>query len=212
MTRDLPLDFSEPLLADFAHRRPFSRGRLIGVQGQPCDGVYIITEGRVLLCREDHEGSDYALYLLGPGDLFGEGVLHPDSCWLVSARGATDGCAYLLPAGTLPRLFEYCPALGAHLLQLLSLRLERAYRRLDVHRAAGARERLFRLLTVLSDYHGEVRDEEVWMPLPMTQAELGEMVGLARETVARAMTELEQEGIIRREGRKSLWLRTGTGD
>jgi CRP/FNR family transcriptional regulator len=211
MSRDLPAEFSEPLLADFAHRRPFSRGRLIGVQGQPCEGVHIITEGQVLLCREDQGEADYALYLLGTGDLFGEGALHPDCRWLVSARGATDGCAYLLPTACLPRIVEYCPALGAHLLRLLSLRLERAHRRLDVHRATGARERLLRLLEVLSDYHGQVRDEEVWMPLPITQAELGEMVGLARETVARAMTELEQEGVIRREGRKSMWRKAHPG-
>ena len=31
------------------------------------------------------------------------------------------------------------------------------------------------------------------------------------QTVARAMTELEQEGVIRREGRKSMWLKAHPG-
>ena len=45
-----------------------------------------------------------------------------------------------------------------------------------------------------------------WMPLPLTQSELGQMIGLARETVARMLAQLERDGVIRREGRKGLWL------
>ena len=32
------------------------------------------------------------------------------------------------------------------------------------------------------------------------------MIGLARETVARTLSDLEEEGLIRREGRRGMWL------
>ena len=63
------------LLESIAPRRPFFKGRVVGVQGQPCEGVFIIGEGQVLLSRAQHGGDDYALHLLGPGDVFGEGAL-----------------------------------------------------------------------------------------------------------------------------------------
>ena len=50
--------------------------------------------------------------------------------------------------------------------------------------------------------------EEGWIriPLHLTQGELGDLVGLARETVARTLTDLTLEGLIRRGGRRSVWV------
>jgi CRP-like cAMP-binding protein len=89
---------------------------------------------------------------------------------------------------------------------LLSSRLERAHLRLDIVTTESARGRMLSILTVLADYHGETREGARWLPMRLTQAELGSMVGLARETVARTLADLESEGIIRREGRRGLWL------
>lgn len=203
--RALRIDLSA--LNELAARRAFWKGRLIGVQGQPCESLHIISEGQVLLSRQTPEGEDYALYLLGPGQMFGEGSLHPDGCWLASARAVTDGLVHVLPASHLPRLFQYHPQLADHVLTLLSLRLERAHRRLDVTNVHSARERLLGLLRAMSDYHGEPQGGEIWLPLGLTQSELGDMVGLARETVARVIADLEEEGLIRREGRRGMWLR-----
>lgn len=194
-------------LGDLAARRAFWKGRLIGVQGQPCDGLHVISEGQVLLSRRNADGEDYALYLLGGGQLFGEGSLHPSGCWLATTRAVTDGILYVLPSSQLPRLFQYHPQLADHVLTLLSLRLERAHRRLDVTNVHSARERLLGLLRVMSDYQGEPQGGEIWLPLGLTQTELGDMVGLARETVARVIADLEAEGLVRREGRRGLWLR-----
>lgn len=198
-------------LEALATRRPLLKGRLIGVQGQEADCLYIIESGQVLLSRAGEDGEDYALYLLGPGQLFGEGSLHPEREWLVSARAMTDGAAYVAPAHLLPRLFQHYPDLARHILNLLSYRLERAHRRLDVTHMSDAKTRLIELLRAMAHQYGEAEGDEIWMPLPLTQAELGQMIGLARETVARMLAQLEREGVLRREGRKGLWLTIKAG-
>lgn len=196
-------------LDEIASRKALMKGRLICVQGQQADSLYLIVEGQVLLCRTDADGEDYSLYLLGPGQLFGEGALHPEGLSLVTARAISDGTAYVLSAAMLPRLFQHYPELARHILNLLSIRLERAHRRLDVTRMADARSRLLSLLYAMADHQGQANGAEVWMPLPLTQAELGQMIGLARETVARILTQLAKEGAIRRDGRRGLWLIPG---
>ena len=60
------------LLVELAGVRKLWKGRVIGVQAQPCDSLFIITEGQVLLSRQNPDGEEYALYLLGPGQIFGE--------------------------------------------------------------------------------------------------------------------------------------------
>ena len=201
-----PLDLDSRPLADIAPKIRFWKGGRIGTQGEPAEHIYIIAEGQVLLSRRNPNGEDYALYLLGVGDLFGEGALNRDRRWLVSARAVTDGAAYALPASQLPRFAQFYPQLTAHIVTLLSARLERAHLRLDIITTDSARERLLSLLNVLADYHGEERDGARWLPLRLTQSELGGMVGLARETVARTLADLEADGVIRRQGRRGVWL------
>lgn len=193
-------------LADIARRMRIWKGMDVGIQDQACDSLYIIIDGQVLLSRRNAAGQEHALYLLGTGDLFGEGSLHADPKWLVSARAVTDGSMYVLAAAQLPRFAQYYPQLTAHVVALLSARLERAHRRVDLISIDSARERVMGLLDVLAEYHGERRAAGVWLPVRLTQAEMGGMIGLARETVARTLSDLEEEGLIRREGRRGMWL------
>jgi CRP-like cAMP-binding protein len=76
---------------------------------------------------------------------------------------------------------------------------------------SDAKTRLIELLRAMAHQYGEAEGDEIWMPLPLTQAELGQMIGLARETVARMLAQLEREGVLRREGRKGLWLTIKAG-
>src|SRR5207244_9076308 len=138
--------------------------------------------------------------LLGPGDLLGEGSLRPERCWLASARAVTNGAMHVLPAAQLPRFAQYFPKLMAHIVTLLSSRLERAHRRLDLITAKSARERVLGLLYVMSEFHGREEGGAFWMPIRLSQAALGELVGLARESVGRDFSDLEEQGFVRCAG------------
>jgi CRP/FNR family transcriptional regulator len=56
-------------------------------------------------------------------------------------------------------------------------------------------------LIQLAREHGRVRRDGVLLDFPLTHELLGEMVGSARETVTRALDELEEEGFVTRRGR-----------
>jgi CRP/FNR family cyclic AMP-dependent transcriptional regulator len=190
----------------------FRVGELIGVQGEPCDGLRIIARGTVLLSSDDPKGNSHALYLLGPGDDFGEGALRPERRWLLSARAVTDGAVHVLRTEQLPRLIEQFPLITADVLSFLCGRLERAHRRLGVLMTRGPRDRLLGLLAELAHYHGDAQQGGIWIPMHLSAAELGEMVGLPPRGVSRVLRQLEAEGLVRREGTRGLWLtQTGTG-
>lgn len=203
-------ELASPGLVDLAPRRWLVKGQELGRQGEPCENLYIIAAGQVLLSRRGKNDESHALYLLGCGELFGEGSLRAERRWLVDVRAVTDAQVHVLPAAHLPRLAQFYPQLTAHLLALLGARLERAHARLDLVAAESARERVLSLLHALAAYHGESDGAAVWVPLTLTQAELGNMINLARETVARTLSELESEGIIRRQRRRGLWLLSPT--
>jgi CRP-like cAMP-binding protein len=201
------LDLNSGPLADVAPRTPFWKGSTLGVQGEPSNSLYIIARGQVLLSRTNARGETHALYLLGPGDLFGEGALQPERTWMVTARAVTDGEFHVVRAAQMPRLAQYHPQLTAHVLGLITSRLERSHSRVELLSVNSARERVLGLLRALGDHHGEPHGAEVWLPVSLTQAELGEMLGLSRETVARVLAELRSEGVLRRGDRRGMWMR-----
>jgi CRP-like cAMP-binding protein len=62
-----------------------------------------------------------------------------------------------------------------------------------------------KLLQLATD-HGVVGRDGIRLDLPLTHELLGEMTGSARETVTRAIDELQNEGLIVRRGRSYLLL------
>ena len=193
-------------LQELAPVQRFFRGQVLAEQDSPCSSLYRIGAGQVLLSRHRRGGGEYGLTLLGSGEVFGEGSLRPHKRWLSSVRAVSDGWCNVLPAAGVPRLARYYPDLVVEILSMLSGRLERSHRRLDVLMQDAARDRVLGMLQLLAGYHGEDRGGETVMEVGVTQAELASMVCLKRETVARALTELEAEGLIRRRPRRGVFL------
>jgi hypothetical protein len=71
-----------------------------------------------------------------------------------------------------------------------------------MRRAADVRhvERVRRKLLQLARDYGRVTSNGVKLDLPLTHALLGEMVGSERETVTRAIDQLESSGFLTRDG------------
>jgi len=201
-----PLDLDLGHLSDLAPRVPFTAGMVLGVQDEPCTHLHILTEGQVILSRKSPGGETTVLSLLAAGDLFGEGSLLPSKTWLVTARAHTDGAAHLFSGAMLPRFAQHYPRLAAHVITLLSSRLALAHRRLDIIRTSSAREKVLGVLALLADRHGFEEDGRYWIPVKMTQSDMGDMVGLARETVARCLAELRSEGVFAQE-RQGIWFK-----
>jgi CRP-like cAMP-binding protein len=66
-----------------------------------------------------------------------------------------------------------------------------------LHHVDRVREKLLEL----AREHGKVSRESVRLDFPLTHDLLGEMTGSARETVTRAIDELQREGFVVRQGR-----------
>lgn len=195
-------------LSDVAVRTRLHKGMYIGRSGEPDSALYILQRGQVLLQTRSDDGTMRALDLLGAGDLLGEGALLSGQRWQSTAIAATDGDAYVISGTAVRGLARHYPQLMNWLLEALGSRLARAERRAGIASSEHASARVLGLLEYLAERHGQPAGREVWLPLTLTQTEIGEIVGLARETVARVYAQLEGEHLIHRKGRHGLWLRT----
>jgi len=169
-------------------------------QGEGFRGLFIVTQGSLKLVERASDGIDTVAGFRFPGDLLGLDAL-------ADGRHADEAVA-LEPLGVCridwDRVAEAdrYAALDRELLlrQAGEARRLRRQRR-SLHRGAVA---------ALEDCLAEIRqalavDADTPLRLPMSGAELASFLGIATETVSRALRQLERRGAIARRGRELHW-------
>ena len=170
----------------------------------------ILLEDGLAIVRAEHVGSARGIVTChaGPGRV----VLPPGEG--ETLRTLTPARAILVTTEVRDRLFEVREA-AVLLFDGLAATLRQKHETIatlaSIHHVDRVRDKLIQL----AREHGRVRPDGVRLDFPLTHELLGEMVGSARETVTRALEELEEEGFVVRR-RRSYRLnippeRLGTG-
>lgn len=208
--RQVPAEINLPndlvaLLDSHAECVVFRKNHVFGRQGRPCKNLWIIVSGQVLLSAEP-DGGPHALHLLSSGDLFGTGILGDDRVWLSTSRAVSQGVAYRLSERMLNELPAKCPQLLRAMLGLMVRRLDRANKRLELFSHSSPRDRILGILKIWANQMGRPTEGGALVPFRLTQAQLGDLVGVSREAVSRALGSLESEGKVARKRGNGIWL------
>jgi len=176
--------------------------RILSQEDQTTD-VFFIVEGRVRITNYSPDGREVSFRDMGTGEIFGELAaidgLPRSASALALARtllGAMSAQAYGRLLEGHPLLMRACLVRLARLVRALSDRVIE-FSTLSVKDRICAE--LLRLAAQPSGRKGPWGIEQ--MP---THAELANRIATHREAVTRTLQKLEQEGIIRREGRKLI--------
>jgi CRP-like cAMP-binding protein len=179
--------------------RRLPHGEVVLRQGDPATCLFLVSAGAVRLSSVTRDGREVVVALLGTGDVFGESALL-GRCSPVEARavGQTDVVAIAIPV--LRDVLERHPATAEQLLRLVASRLHRTSRALEEALAGDVPARISHRLRDLAEEHGTTSREGVTIRVPITQEELGRMVGASREAVNRTLGGLAARGLVRSRG------------
>ncbi len=165
---------------------------------------FIIVRG--VLLHEVAVGGRRALQLLGPGDI----VLpeEPDAETLdapVTWTAATETCLALLDDRLQPVLGLW-PALGIGLVERAGRQLRRVAIQAAIAQLPRVEDRLEATFWDLADRWGRVTPAGIHIPLQLTHATLGSLVGARRSTVTLALHGLTERGIVARHPDRTWML------
>lgn len=177
------------------HRRPFSRGQTLFVEGDRPERVFLIERGRVLITCTGLEGKETVLGLEGPGDVLGElSVLDggPRSATAVTLEPVE---AVVAPASALLRAARDIET--AHeLIRILARRLrESDLRRIEFFSLDTLGRVAWRLVE-LAERFGYQTPEGVAVDLPISQDQLASWCAASREATVKALASLRNLGAI----------------
>lgn len=182
------------LLDDVIEERPFSKQALLEVEGRPAQRIAIVKLGTVMATRCGSHGQPQPVALFGRGRVLGQyGVYgHAEQLGataLSSGRLCTVQTADLYRMGLVDRLFH----------ERLQTQIVRYYGRLAdwsrVMRFKGIPRQLHACLVLFAQEQGHRT-----LRLPSHIA-LAALLSTTRETIARTLRQLEQDGLLTRTDR-----------
>jgi CRP/FNR family transcriptional regulator, cyclic AMP receptor protein len=147
--------------------------------------------GAELLCDGD---------LVGPDDGDEERLVGLKPRWEVLEPARV----LVLDASFAQRIAPY-PGLATALVDRAHERAKRTAIALALSHLPRVEDRLHRLLWHLADRRGHVSSQGIMLPLPVTQEQLGRLVGARRPTVSLALRSLRERGLVHR-GRGDEWI------
>ncbi len=193
--QQLELEKLDELLA-FSRLQRFAAKDVVFLKGDPGDSLYAIVSGRVGITTTSEGGKEIFLNILGPGEVFGEIALLDGKERTAGAR-ALDPAELLRvdQADFLPFL-ERNPKLSIRLMRILCERIRWTSDIIEDTIVLDIPHRLAkRLLTLVSQY-GKPTRNGVTIDIKLSQENLGQMLGVTRESVNKGLRALEAQGII----------------
>lgn len=164
--------------------------------GESGDNLLILLEGRVKVSLTSSEGKEAILSILEPGDVMGEMALfdgEPRSATLTTM----DACSFLVlwRRDFLPFL-ERNPQVTFKLLAGLSQRLRATNDLVSNLSFLNLPARLARVLISLGQQYGKPTSAGIAIGLKLSQEELGNLVGVSRESVNRQIRAWAEADVL----------------
>ena len=183
--------------------RDFPKGTVILAAGEKADSITIINTGKLKACRYTEEGKEQIVYLFTEGDFFGEHGLFNDQPAPYQLEALTDVKLCQLYRSDFQAVLQAYPDIALQIIAVLSNRLA------SLEKAFGNQNldlRIQSLLLELAQKYGHSQPGGVIVRLPLSREGIANYLGIARETLSRKFSQLENEGIIRSIGNKTILI------
>ena len=169
-------------------------GTLVCRKGERVEHWIGVVEGLVKMASVSAGGKAMSFTGIGSGGWFGEGSLLKDEPRRYDIVALRDCAIAFMPRATFMALLDESVAFNRFLLIQLNERLGQFIGLVEHDRLLGPDARLARGLAALFNPHLYPGSRST---LPISQEELGQLVGLSRQRVNQALQVLEHRGLVR---------------
>ncbi len=164
--------------------------------GEPGDTLLLVLEGRVKIFLASPEGKEAILSILEQGEMFGEMALLDGRARSANAT-TMEECRFLtIGQKDFLNFLEQHPKVALKLLAALSHRLRATNDRVGDLSFLNLPARLARILLNLGQQYGRSTSEGIVVGLKLSQEELGNLVGVSRESVNRQVRLWVEHGVL----------------
>ncbi len=183
----------------------YKKGQVIFHEGNRPLGLFCVYNGKVKVSRLGSDGKEQVIRLVKKGDTLGYRSLIENTKYSASAIALDDTQACFISASEFNHLIDSNVKVASDLMRMLAKVLGDTQDKL-VHLAMKpVRERLAEALLLLKSTYDDKKSEH--FSISISREDLSSIVGTAKETVIRFLSEFKEEGIVSTRGSEITILR-----
>jgi CRP/FNR family transcriptional regulator, cyclic AMP receptor protein len=178
-------------------RKSFPPGTHVFTVAQRGDVVYLLVQGSVKIYVDQLDGSEVILAFLGPGDTFGEMGMVSSAGRSASVLTLEKCDCLVMDQQTFQRCLQAMNRLSYNLVRLLGRRLRLANEQIQALSTLDVRGRVARQFLAFAQRYGHPEgDNQVYVPLRLTQSDIASLVGASRERVNQVIVDFKDQAFI----------------
>lgn len=168
-------------------------------KGDPGTHMVVVVRGRIKVCTHSEDGKELVLNLINPGEVVGEIALLDGSDRTADAVTLTDSDLLILERRDFIPFLQRHPDSCMRLFAVLCERLRKTSELLEEALFLEGSSRLAKRLVHLAEVFGKPVSGGVKIDISLSQQQLGNMVGMSRESMNKQLKQWRREGLIRIE-------------
>lgn len=177
----------------------YKKGQLIFHEGGKPSGLYCIHSGKIKIAKMGSDGKEQIVRLAKPGDVIGYRALMADTNYSASAIALDDAVICFIPRSQFLELISHNVDFASGLMKLLSNALGEAEERMVQMAYKPVRERLAEALLLLQKTYQQQEGDDNFT-ISISREDLASIVGTAKETTIRLLSDFKDEQVISTKG------------
>ena len=179
----------------------FKKGQVIFNEGSFAHGIFCMNSGKVKIAQSGDEGKEQIVRFAKDGDILGYQTLLSGDKYSCSATAIDDASICFIPKNTFFNLIAKNANLSMEIMKLLAHDLKKAEHKITDLAQKPVRERMAEALLFLKETYGYENDNAT-INVSLSREEIANMVGTARETATRLLSEFKDDSIVELVGKK----------
>lgn len=191
------LDDSQRIeLLGLVERKQLKKGQVLLMEGSLLEFLGIVNRGRLKAYTIGTNGKQQILYFFSLGNFFGEHTLFSPTPIRYTLEALEDTGICMIQRERFQPFLQAHPKLAMDMIRELALRLDALENNVVSLSSVPSEERVFELIKEYGREYGTKTEDGIMVKIPMTREEIGNRLGLTRETVSRRFAQLVDEGKI----------------
>ncbi len=181
--------------------RPLQRNQRIYEIGGDFESIYAVRSGAIKAFSIDENGEEQVIGFHLPGEIFGLDAIYTNR-YVSSAKALETSAICELPFNQITTLSAQLPNLQNHMYRVMSGEIQADQQLQLLLSKKTAEERIGTFLMNLSIRYSQRKLSPNSFRLPMARTDIGNYLGLAVETVSRVFTRMQNNNILKVDGKE----------
>ncbi len=184
--------------------RRYENGNYIFLEDSEGEQCFFVAKGSVKVTRLSKDGREVILTMLNAGDFFGEMSLLDGESRSANVIALEETEVLTLNREDFLVVLHDYPTIAIQLVKEMAGRLRKSDRQIASLSLSDAEKRITMCIIRFADDQGVIKNGKVSIPKTPIQQVIAKMAGTSRQTVSRALSILEKENLIERNGRELI--------